>query len=60
MGSLITFGLIIVYAGVELEWISPELLSAKACPIVCVVGILPALLIVNKSYRRNFNKALKG
>ncbi|WGV28836.1 hypothetical protein [Halotia branconii] len=63
MGSLITFGLIVVYiGGVWKFWtgfrrtnFTPSISNRLGLSL-----LWPALFISNKSYRQNFRKALKG
>jgi hypothetical protein len=63
MGNLIVFAFIVVYAGgIWKFWngfdrtnFTPKLLNRIGLSL-----LWPALFIANKSYRRNFRKALKG
>jgi hypothetical protein len=63
MGSLIGLVLFVVYAGgIYKFWSGFERTNfQRSLPNRLGLSLLwPALLIVNKSYRRNFRKALKG
>ncbi len=63
MGSLITFGLIVVYVGgVWKFWTGFRRTNfTPSLPNRLGLSLLwPALFISNKSYRQNFRKALKG
>jgi hypothetical protein len=63
MGSFIGFVLFVVYAGgIYKFWNGFERTNfQRSLPNRLGLSLLwPALLIVNKSYRRNFRKALKG
>ncbi|MDB9374956.1 hypothetical protein [Nodularia sphaerocarpa] len=63
MIKLIIFGLIVVYVGgVWKLWTGFERTNfSQTLPNRLGLSLLwPALLIANKSYRRNFRKALKG
>lgn len=63
MKFLIIFGLLVVYVGgVWKFWEGFEKTTySRSLPYRIGLSLLwPALLIVNKSYRRNFRKALKG
>jgi hypothetical protein len=63
MGSFIGLVLFVVYAGgIYKFWSGFERTNfQRSLPNRLGLSLLwPALLIVNKSYRRNFRKALKG
>ncbi|WP_414551209.1 hypothetical protein [Anabaena sp. CCY 0017] len=63
MIKLIIFGLIVVYVGgVWKLWTGFERTNfSQTLPNRLGLSLLwPALIIANKSYRRNFRKALKG
>ncbi|MBE9054116.1 hypothetical protein IQ243_27730 [Nostocales cyanobacterium LEGE 11386] len=63
MSNLIVFGLIVVYvAGIWKFWSGFERTNfSQTLPNRLGLSLLwPALFIANKSYRRNFRKALKG
>ncbi|MBE9201398.1 MULTISPECIES: hypothetical protein [unclassified Nodularia (in: cyanobacteria)] len=63
MIKLIIFGLVVVYVGgVWKLWTGFERTNfSQTLPNRIGLSLLwPALLIANKSYRRNFRKALKG
>jgi hypothetical protein len=63
MIKLIIFGLIVVYVGgVWKLWSGFDRTNfSQTLPNRLGLSLLwPALLIANKSYRRNFRKALKG
>ncbi len=63
MGSFIGFMLFVVYAGgIYKFWNGFDRTNfQQGLPNRLGLSLLwPALLIVNKSYRRNFRKALKG
>jgi hypothetical protein len=63
MGTFIGFVLFVVYAGgIYKFWNGFERTNfQRSLPNRLGLSLLwPALLIVNKSYRRNFRKALKG
>lgn len=63
MEFIITLGVIIVYGGGGWKfWNGFHRTSfSRSLPNRLALSLLwPVLLIVNKSYRRNFNKALKG
>ncbi|MDP5338781.1 MAG: hypothetical protein NWQ28_09435 [Nodularia sp. (in: cyanobacteria)] len=63
MIKLIIFGLLVVYVGgVWKLWTGFERTNfSQTLPNRLGLSLLwPALLIANKSYRRNFRKALKG
>lgn len=63
MGGLITFGLIVVYSGGAWKlWngFHRTNFSQSLSNRLSMSLLWPVLLIANKSYRRNFNKVLKG
>ncbi|MBW4558640.1 MAG: hypothetical protein KME59_22465 [Trichormus sp. ATA11-4-KO1] len=63
MSNLIVFGLIVVYvAGIWKFWSGFTRTNfSQTLPNRLGLSLLwPALFIANKSYRRNFRKALKG
>ncbi len=63
MIKLIIFGLLVVYVGgVWKLWTGFERTNfSQTLPNRLGLSLLwPALIIANKSYRRNFRKALKG
>lgn len=63
MSSLITFGLVVAYVGgVWKFWngFARTNFSQTLSNRLSLSLLWPVLLITNKSYRRNFNKALKG
>jgi hypothetical protein len=63
MGSLVTFVLVVVYVGgVWKFWNGFDRTNfQRSLPNRLSLALLwPALFITNKSYRRNFRKALKG
>ncbi len=63
MGSFIGFALFVVYAGgIYKFWKGFERTNfQRSLPNRLGLSLLwPVLLIANKSYRRNFRKALKG
>lgn len=63
MGSLITFGLIVVYTGGAWKFwngFHRTNFSQGLSNRLSLSLLWPVLLITNKSYRRNFNKILKG
>ena len=63
MSGLITFGLIIVYGGGAWKfWNGFHRTNfSRSLPNRLSLSLLwPVLVIVNKSYRRNFTKVLKG
>ena len=60
MGSLITFGLIVVYVGGVWKFWKGFHRTNFSQGRLYLSLLWPALLIGNKSYRQNFRKALKG
>lgn len=63
MGTMLTYGLIIVYVGgVWKFWkgFHRTNFSRRLSNRLSLSLLWPALLIANKSYRQNFRKALKG
>lgn len=63
MGTMLTYGLIIVYVGgVWKFWngFHRTNFSRRLANRLSLSLLWPALLIANKSYRQNFRKALKG
>lgn len=63
MGSLITFALIVVYAGGGWKFwngFHRTSFSRSLSNRLYLSLLWPALLVANKSYRQNFRKALKG
>jgi hypothetical protein len=60
MGSLITFGLIVVYfGGVWKFWNGFNRTNFSQNRLFLSL-LWPALMVASKSYRQNFRKALKG
>lgn len=63
MSSLITFALIVVYAGGAWKFwngFNQTNFSRSFSNKLYLSLLWPALLIANKSYRQNFRRALKG
>lgn len=63
MSSLITFALIVVYAGGAWKFwngFNRTNFSRSFSNKLYLSLLWPALLIANKSYRQNFRRALKG
>ena len=63
MGSFITFLLVVAYAGTAMKfWQGFERtnFSRNLVNRLSLSLLWPALFVVNPSYRRNFNRALKG
>ncbi|NEO47166.1 MAG: hypothetical protein F6K55_24800 [Moorea sp. SIO4A3] len=63
MANLIVFGLLVVYGyGVWRFWRGFERtdFSRSLTNRIALSLLWPALIVANKSYRKNFTKALKG
>jgi hypothetical protein len=63
MGGLLGFVLFVVYVGGIWKFLSGyrQTNFSASLPARAALALLwPVLIIGNKSYRRNFNKALKG